>query len=126
MNNTENDMSEGECLDDSLDAREDLWDIQEMLYGHSARTLLNGTTKVSDFDTDKCLQMTIEETKNAYMAVKSANIGDEVVCAICSKKFIKKTKTQAFCSYKGGQNCKDKYWNTVDLKRRERALKYMK
>lgn len=42
-----------------------------------------------------------------YEANKSANVGTEITCPICSTKFVKRQYSQAFCDGK----CKDAYWN---------------
>lgn len=42
-----------------------------------------------------------------YDINKSAKVGEEIICPICGKRFIKKSYQQAFCS----TECKDRYWN---------------
>lgn len=58
---------------------------------------------------------------------KLARIGELIRCPVCNKLIQKKTKDHTFCSNgrrKKGGNCKDRYWNTVDDERRERAKTY--
>ena len=45
--------------------------------------------------------------KEQYKFNKAAKVGDEIVCPICGKHFIKKQWQQAFDDGK----CKDAYWN---------------
>lgn len=45
--------------------------------------------------------------KLQYEANKSAKVGEEIICPICSTKFIKRQYSQAFCCSK----CKETYWN---------------
>lgn len=56
--------------------------------------------------------------KKRYMLNKAAKVGEECICPSCGEKFIKEHYQQAFCKTKGGTVCKDKYWNTVDPKKR--------
>lgn len=53
-----------------------------------------------------------------YEANKSAKVGTEITCPICSTKFVKRQYSQAFCDGK----CKDAYWNAK--KDRHRAGYY--
>jgi hypothetical protein len=59
-----------------------------------------------------------------YETAKAAAAGECVKCPGCVKPFTKKTKSQGFCSNKGSGNCKDRYHNIVNEKRRERASYY--
>lgn len=65
--------------------------------------------------------------RQRYVAAKKAKTGSLAECATCGRKFIKRRKHQAFCSNgwtrKGG-NCKDRYHNTINAKRRERAMAF--
>ena len=56
-----------------------------------------------------------------YRIAGLAKVGSDIQCACCGKKFKKKSYQSKFCRNKGQNNCKDKYWNTVDEKRRFRA-----
>ena len=51
--------------------------------------------------------MTKSKRKIIYETNKKAKVGDEIICPICFKKFIKRQYAQAFCDTK----CKDAYWN---------------
>ena len=70
---------------------------------------------------------TREQMRNRYKAAKAAAVGAVNQCAFCGKQTVKTTYHKAFCSNgrtrKGG-NCKDRYWNSVDRKRRERARQW--
>ena len=59
--------------------------------------------------------------KARYQFNSKAAIGSEIACACCSKVIVKKSYQTQFCSNKGPGNCKDKYWNNTDEKRRLRA-----
>ena len=52
-----------------------------------------------------------------YVIAESTVVGNTFLCAYCGKTIVKRTYQQKFCNNK----CKDKYWNTVDKKRRNRA-----
>ena len=57
-----------------------------------------------------------------YKTTKAAKVGTMVACGCCNAKFIKRSYQQAFCSNRGANNCKDRYWNEMDPERKERAL----
>jgi len=61
--------------------------------------------------------------KDAYKLATLAASGSLIACPTCGKK-IAKANAKVFCSNKGAGNCKDRYWNTVSDKRRERAVEY--
>lgn len=56
--------------------------------------------------------------REQYKANKEAKVGAECTCPSCGTKFIKTNYQQAFCKTKSGTICKDKFWNTVDPKKR--------
>ena len=56
-----------------------------------------------------------------YQDNKNIKVNNNIFCPVCGKKFRKKTKAHSFCSNKGRNNCKDRYWNSTDETRRERA-----
>lgn len=56
--------------------------------------------------------------KSNYDRNKAVKVGEELRCPVCGTKVIKTTYHKIFC---GRPRCKDLYWNTVDVKRRERA-----
>ena len=69
----------------------------------------------------------VAKLRARYKAAKAARVGEIIECAFCGRRIIKTTYHKAFCSNgktrKGaGGNCKDRYWNTVDEVRRERAV----
>ena len=53
-----------------------------------------------------------------YTLNKSLKVGDNCICPSCGTEFVKGDYQQAFCKSKNGTICKDKYWNTVDPKKR--------
>jgi len=55
-----------------------------------------------------------------YHDAEKAKVGTVIRCATCDMPFVKKSYQSKFCSNKGRQNCKDKFWNTVDEERRHR------
>ena len=55
-----------------------------------------------------------------YSLASAAKVGDSIHCPTCNCKFIKKTYQQKFHKIK----CKDRYWNSVDEERRERAKRF--
>ena len=56
--------------------------------------------------------------RERYALNKEAKVGAECTCPSCGTKFIKTNYQQAFCKSKPATQCKDKYWNTVDPKKR--------
>lgn len=56
--------------------------------------------------------------KQRYQINKEAKVGCECTCPSCGTIFIKTNYQQVFCKSKTGTICKDKYWNTVDPKKR--------
>lgn len=58
-----------------------------------------------------------------YRKVKSAKVGETVVCPSCGTSFVKSSYQQAFCKTKPKTVCKDKYWNTVDPKKRKNTTR---
>lgn len=65
----------------------------------------------------------MKKLKALYEKSKSVPIGQEADCPCCRKKFIKKTKAQAFCGSKTNTKCKDKYWNTVTPHKRNNTTR---
>ena len=61
--------------------------------------------------------------KAKYELSKSAKVGETCVCPSCGEKFVKSNYQQAFCKTKSGTECKDKYWNTVDSKKRNNTTR---
>jgi ribosomal protein L37AE/L43A len=51
--------------------------------------------------------MAKSKRKITYETNKKAKVGDEIVCPICSQKFVKRQYSQAFCC----GSCKDAFWN---------------
>ncbi|MFA5693705.1 MAG: hypothetical protein WC907_08810 [Acholeplasmataceae bacterium] len=68
---------------------------------------------------DKCDE--IAASKALYALADKAGVGQLINCPYCNAKFEKKSYQQKFCGNKGQHNCKDKYWNLVDTRRRHRA-----
>lgn len=53
-----------------------------------------------------------------YQINKGSKVGVECMCPSCGTTFVKTNYQQAFCKTRKGTKCKDKYWNTVDPKKR--------
>jgi hypothetical protein len=65
-----------------------------------------------------------DEMIHLYTTNDNAAVGDVISCPVCKQVFIKKSYQQKFCGNKGHNNCKDKFWNFTDPKRREYAKKF--
>ena len=61
--------------------------------------------------------------KERYKVNKAAKVGEQITCPSCGTVFTKTNYQQAFCKTKGGTKCKDKYWNTVDPKKRNNTTR---
>lgn len=71
------------------------------------------------------LSASISTMEVKYNKNLKAPTGTIIECPVCNKKFNKATYHKVFCSNQktgGPDNCKDRYWNTVDEKRRFRAM----
>lgn len=51
--------------------------------------------------------MAKSKRKITYKTNKKAKVGDEIICPVCSQKFVKRQYSQAFCC----GSCKDAFWN---------------
>lgn len=98
--NDPDDISEGEYLSDFL---EDGWTSEEEERNYHAQ------------------QISKLHTLKLYEAAKAAKTGTDCKCPGCGTTFTKKSYQQAFCSNKGRNNCKDKYWNRASDERSFRA-----
>lgn len=58
-----------------------------------------------------------------YKKNKSAKVNEQCICPSCGSKFVKVNYQQAFCKNRKGTQCKDKYWNTVDPKKRNNTTR---
>jgi hypothetical protein len=58
---------------------------------------------------------------NLYDTAKVAKTGTDCKCPGCGGTFKKKSYQQAFCSNKGRNNCKGRYWNRASDERSFRA-----
>lgn len=75
----------------------------------------------------------IADMKARYVKAKAAKVGEVIECACCGKKVVKTSYQMAFCSngknrknaLLGKNNCKDRYWNLTDAKRRAVAVKVL-
>lgn len=61
-----------------------------------------------------------------YKLANAAKVGDTFKCPTCGKPTKKTMYNKVFCSNgrtvrRGKNNCKDRYWNSVDPARSERA-----
>lgn len=77
--------------------------------------------ELSRFDNSSAEVLTGRYEANKLEPVKST-----LKCPVCSKAFVKNSYQKAFCSNKGVQNCKDKFWNSVREDRFERAKYFAK
>jgi hypothetical protein len=79
----------------------------------------------------RTLDQVIADMRARYVKAKAAKVGTEIECACCGKKVIKTSYQMAFCSngknrknaLLGNNNCKDRYWNLTDDKRRGHAIR---
>ena len=92
--------SEGESLSDIL---EDGWTAEEEERERKAREIAK------------------LRSLNLYEVAKATKTGSECKCPGCGSMFTKKSYQQAFCSNKGRNNCKDRYWNRASEQRSFRA-----
>ena len=60
----------------------------------------------------------MKKIKEKYILSKNSKVGDGCICPSCNSRFTKTHYAQIFCKSKSGTKCKDKYWNTVDPKKR--------
>lgn len=75
----------------------------------------------------------IADMRARYVKAKAAKVGTVIECACCGKKVLKTSYQMAFCSngknrknqLLGNNNCKDRYWNLTDDKRRAVAIKVL-
>lgn len=65
----------------------------------------------------------MKKLKEAYASSKSAKVGCTCICPSCGRNFTKTSYQQAFCKALPGTQCKDKYWNTVDPKKRNNTTR---
>lgn len=61
--------------------------------------------------------------REQYKSNKDAKVGEQCVCPSCGTEFEKTNYQQAFCKSKPKTKCKDKYWNTVDPKKRNNTTR---
>lgn len=54
-----------------------------------------------------------EDLLRRYYANRRAKIGDTMYCAGCGEALLKTTRRKQFCSTRGHQNCKNRFWNTI-------------
>lgn len=68
----------------------------------------------------KSVKATREQLKALYAIAKEAKVGDVVICPSCETLFKKEHYQSTFCKTKGKRVCNDRYWNTVDERKRNR------
>jgi hypothetical protein len=61
--------------------------------------------------------------RERYALNKETKVGAECTCPSCGTIFTKTNYQQAFCKSKPATRCKDKYWNTVDPKKRNNTTR---
>jgi len=86
--------------------------------GHGGLDGIEEAYEASEFEQQEIVNTMLA----SYDLSKRAAVGAQVSCPVCLKPFVKKTCGQAFCRHKGPGNCKDRFWNTVNDERRERAM----
>jgi len=72
---------------------------------------------VTDSDNAR-LHFAIRDMLNRYSVAESASVRCFIRCPACNAKIRKRSYQHKFC----GTHCKDRYWNTVDDRRRKRAI----
>lgn len=79
---------------------------------------------------ERNLEVVMAQTRTGmrarYDTAVAAKQGTTFACPSCGKSTVKSTYNKVFCSNgrtarKGQNNCKDRYWNSVDPNRSERA-----
>ena len=63
----------------------------------------------------------VDAMRARYADNARAETGATIECAYCARKIVKRNYQTQFCKNKGSGNCKDRYWNNADDKRRVRA-----
>lgn len=65
----------------------------------------------------------IPEMEARYAHATTAKVGAQIQCPTCGTHMTKRSYQHKFCKGKGRNRykCKDRYWDTVDDTRRERA-----
>ena len=61
--------------------------------------------------------------KDRYKLNKESRVGETITCPSCGSTFVKTNHQQVFCKTKVGTVCKDKYWNTVDRRKRNNTTR---
>lgn len=61
--------------------------------------------------------------RDRYKLNKESKVGSNLICPSCNTTFIKTNYQQCFCKSKPKTQCKDKYWNTVDPKKRNNTTR---
>lgn len=61
--------------------------------------------------------------RDRYQLNKTSKVGDICTCPSCNSIFTKEHYQQAFCKFKSGTKCKDKYWNTVTPNKRNNTTR---
>jgi hypothetical protein len=136
MMHDENEMTEGEYLDSIYDD-EDFAETEDggfVIFPNRAReeaqALMFGGNRrfVSEAEREADRQQSFKEKRDLYEVAKAAKVGSMIACPNCKKMHKKTTYHKIFCSNQrtkpGRRNCKDRYWNTTDEVRRERAGQY--
>lgn len=107
--------NESERADEHLEIQESKRNLRQLIFGNK----LDERKK-----SEERLQNMVSAMEAKYKHNLIAATGSIIECPVCSKKFKKATYHKVFCSNQkthGPENCKDRYWNTVDERRRERA-----
>jgi hypothetical protein len=84
------------------------------------QTLLGVPNPLTNWERPKNNRSFVNLALERYEVASAAKVGDTIHCPTCNCKFVKKTYQQKFHRIK----CKNRYWNSVDDDRRERAKKF--
>lgn len=87
-----------------------------------AADILNGTHPLFPGSGEDIRKSERDALLERWGRVKRAMAGTVVHCPVCSRSFRKLRASHVFCRHKGRGNCKDRFWNTVNDERRERAI----
>lgn len=122
MVNEEDDENEGgEFVRFPNRAREEL---QDLMFGKHQRNRHVGHISEAQREADR--QQSFQEKRDLYTIAREAKVGTMIKCPNCKTLHKKTTYHKVFCSNQktkpGRRSCKDRYWNTVDATRMERAI----
>jgi len=77
-----------------------------------------------DTEREEAMRATRSVRRVDYEKARKTKVGQTFSCPGCAKNVTKRSYQHTFCSNKGSNNCKDKFWNSTDAKRSIRALTF--